>query len=76
MLTRLFIKLFGDGLLLQVFGILIRQGITVLSAYLLTLGLNEEVVTQFITSGEQILIALAGILAAFLMSVANKHRLL
>ena len=76
MLGKLLAKLFGSGIIVQALSALIRHGLTALSGVLLGLGLDGKVVSQFITSGEQVAIALAGILVAYLMSLANKHKLL
>lgn len=76
MLTKLFAKLFGGGLLAQAFGSLIRHGLTALSGILLGMGISGDVVSLWVTSSEQLLLALSGILIAYIMSLINKNKLL
>lgn len=76
MLTKLFAKLFGSGILIQALSALIRHGLTALSGILIGLGLEDKAVLAWVSSSEQILVALAGLLVAYLMSLANKQKLL
>lgn len=76
MLSKLLFKLFGGGLLSQALSALIRHALSALSGVLLGLGISGEVVASWISSSEQLFLALGGLLIAYLMSLANKNKLL
>ena len=76
MLSKLLAKLFGTGILIQALGALVRHGLSALAGILAGLGIAKEIVLPWVDSTEQILIALIGILVSYLMSIANKNKLL
>lgn len=65
-----------NELLTKAIAALFRHLLGSLGGALLGLGLTNEVVTNFISSSEQVLVGIAGMLVAYLLSLANAKKML
>lgn len=65
-------EFFMRTFLKKIAGSMIRHGMTVLGGFLLSQGLSDKVVTDFITSGEQVFMALSTVVIGLAMSFLEK----